>query len=163
MRILFFCFLILCSLLSCTRLPDIQGRGTTYLQGIWRQDSIADPDKLLNYTQHQFKFTCDSFYVDLITYSKVNYYEDSCYNKGVWKEYAKGTYGVRSDTLFLSGTYTKANYKQKISGCYQIGQYHKTFKIDRHEPAKLVFESIEDQRQVSLRLEQEIKCIPQPL
>jgi hypothetical protein len=163
MRIRFFSFLILCSLTACTRLPDIQGKGTEFLQGVWNQDSVANSDKLLNYTQHKFKFTCDSFYVDLITYSRVNYYEDSCYNKGVWKEYAKGTYLVRADTLFLAGTYTKANYKQKISGCYQIGQYIKSFKIDHNEQTKVVLESTGNQREISLNLEQKIMCIPQPL
>ncbi|HMI04306.1 MAG TPA: hypothetical protein VK541_17590 [Pedobacter sp.] len=163
MRILFFSFLILCSLTACTRLPDIQGKGTEFLQGVWNQDSVANSDKLLNYTQHKFKFTCDSFYVDLTTRSSVNYYEDSCYNKGIWREYAKGTYLVRADTLFLAGTYTKANYKQKISGCYQIGQYIKSFKIDHNEQAKLMLENTGNQREISLKLEQKIMCIPQPL
>jgi len=163
MRILYFYFLILCSLTACTRLPDIQGKGAEFLQGVWNQDSIANSDRLLNYTQHKFKFTCDSFYVDLTTYSKVNYYEDSCYNKGVWREYAKGTYAVRADTLFLSGTYTKANYKQKISGCYQIGQYIKNFKIDHYKQTKLMLEGTGNQRQISLKLKQKIMCIPQPL
>jgi hypothetical protein len=163
MRILYFCFLVLCSLTACTRLPDIQGKGAEFLQGVWNQDSIANSDRLLNYTQHKFKFTCDSFYVDLTTYSKVNYYEDSCYNKGVWREYAKGTYAVRADTLFLSGTYTKANYKQKISGCYQIGQYIKNFKIDHYKQTKLMLEGTGNQRQISLKLKQKIMCIPQPL
>jgi hypothetical protein len=163
MRILVFFSLILCSSTACTRLPDIQGKGTEFLQGVWNQDSVANSDKLLNYTQHKFKFTCDSFYVDLTTYSRVNYYEDSCYNKGVWREYAKGTYIVRTDTLFLVGTYTKANYKQKISGCYQIGQYIKSFKIDHNEQTKLMLEGTGNQREISLKLEQKITCVPQPL
>ncbi len=122
---------------SCSRLPNVQGKGEAFLQGVWNQDSIPHAGKLLNYTQHKFKFTCDSFYVDLTTHSKVNYYPDSCFNNGVWKEYAKGVYEVRNDSLILEGTYTKANYKQKISGCYQIGRYIKSFYIKSFEPNKL--------------------------
>ncbi|HKG06665.1 MAG TPA: hypothetical protein VKB19_09425 [Pedobacter sp.] len=148
---------------ACKRLPDVQGKGADFLQGIWNQDSVADAGKLLNYARHKFKFTCDSFYVDLTTHSKVNYYSDSCFNNGIWKEYAKGTYKVRADTVFLAGTYTKANYKQKISGCYQIGQYIKSFRIVFAESETLVLESTENQRLLELDLKQKIKCVPQPL
>lgn len=156
-------FIILCSVLSCRRLPDVQGSGAGFLQGGWNQDSIENAGKLLSYTRHKFRFTCDSFYVELTTHAKVNYYSDSCFNNGVWQEYAKGTYRVRADTIFLSGTYTKANYKQKISGCYQIGQYLKSFRIVVREPELLVLESTENQRMVELSLKQKINCIPQPL
>lgn len=163
MRNLFFFLAVCSSIAACRRLPDIQGKGVTFLQGVWNQDSISDEDKLLTYAQHKFKFTCDSFYVDIVTHSKVNYYEDSCFNKGVWKEYAKGTYQVRNDTIFMTGTYTKANYKQKISGCYQIGQYIKSFKINYSDPKKLVLESSENQKELSLVLKQKIICIQKPL
>jgi len=157
-------FIVLCStVMACRRLPDVQGNGAGFLQGVWNQDSIENAGKLLNYTQHKFKFTCDSFYVDLSTHAKVNYYSDSCFNGGVWKEYAKGTYRVRADTVFLLGTYTKANYKQKISGCYQIGQYLKSFRIVLKEPELLVMESIDNQRIIELSLKQKINCVPQPL
>lgn len=157
-------FIVFCAaLMACRRLPDVQGNGVEFLQGVWDQDSVENAGKLLNYTQHKFKFTCDSFYVDLITHAKVNYYSDSCFNNGVWKEYAKGTYQVRADTIFLLGTYTKANYKQKISGCYQIGQYLKSFRIVLKESELLMLQSTENQRMVEMSLTQKINCIPQPL
>lgn len=148
---------------SCSRLPNVQGKGEAFLQGVWNQDSIPNAGKLLSYAQHKFKFTCDSFYVDLTTHSKVNYYPDSCFNNGVWKEYAKGVYEVRNDSLILEGTYTKANYKQKISGCFQIGRYIKSFYIKSFEPNKLFLQSAGDQRECNLILKEKIICKPKAL
>lgn len=162
-RILFFFLLILCMGSACRRLPNIQGKGEAFLQGIWNQDSIANSGKLLNYTQHKFKFTCDSFYVDMTTHSKVNYYADSCFNNGIWKEYAKGVYVVRGDSLFLEGTFTKANYKQKVSGCYQTGRYSKSFYIKSAKPDAVLLESINDQRDINLSLKERITCEPKEL
>lgn len=156
-------FILLGMSASCRRLPDVQGKGEAFLQGIWNQDSIGNADKLLNYTQNRFKFTCDSFYVDLTTHSKVNYYPDSCFNGGIWKEYAKGVYEVRNDSLFLSGTYTKSNYKQKVSGCYQIGRYEKAFYIKSAEPGQLHLESVGNQRDCNLVLKERIVCQPKAL
>lgn len=155
--------LILCVVFSCKRLPNVQGKGSLVLQGIWSQDSVSNSEKLLNYTHHKFKFTCDSFYVDLTTFSKVNYYADSCFNNGVWKEFAKGVYQVKSDSIFLTGTYTKANYKQKISGCYQIGQYIKVFKIKLTDTTRLLLESTNNQNAIHLKLDKKIVCSPQSL
>lgn len=148
---------------SCTRLPNVQGNGEAVLQGIWNQDTVANADQLLNYTQHKFKFSCDSFYVDLTTHSKVNYYEEACFNKGIWKEYAKGTYLVRNDTLFLKGTFTKANYKQKVSGCYRNGQYISNFKLKSINASHITLESLNDQKECRLALKEKITCVPKEL
>jgi len=157
------CLLLLCCFAGCTRLPDIQGRGYEAFQGVWDQDSVENEDKLLNYTNHHFRITCDSFYVNLITHSKANYYSDSCFNNGIWKEYAKGIYAVRNDSLFLVGTYTKENYRQKISGCYQIGQYIKSFKILEMKKEKVVLESTDNQRIINLFLKEVVICVPKAL
>lgn len=148
---------------SCTRLPNVQGKGEVFLQGVWNQDSIANSVKLLNYTQHHFKISCNSFYVNLTTFSKVNYYANSCFNKGIWKEYAKGTYVVKGDTLMLTGTFTKANYKQKASGCYRNGQYLSNFKIKSSSSTSLVLENLNDQRECTLVLKEKINCVPKEL
>lgn len=158
MRNLFFFLLLTGVMVSCRRLPNVQGKGEAFLQGVWNQDSIANSAHLLNYTQHKFKFTCDSFYVDMVTHSKVNYYSDSCFNGGVWKEYAKGVYAVRADSLFLEGTFTKANYKQKVSGCYQTGRFSKSFLIKSAKPESIQLESISDQRDLNLNLKERIIC-----
>ncbi|MES2417835.1 MAG: fumarate hydratase [Bacteroidota bacterium] len=155
-----FCFLLLT---ACTRMPDVQGKGETFLQGVWNQDSVPNARQLLNYTQHHFKFTCDSFYVDLTTHAKVNYYEASCFNGGVWKEYAKGTYAVKGDTLILVGNFTKANYKQKVSGCYRNGQYLNNFKIKSSDTDRLILENLNDQKECSLVLKEKITCVPKEL
>lgn len=162
-RLFFAFFFLLMLTISCRRLPNVQGEGAASLQGIWNQDSVLGSDQLLSYTQHRFKVSCDSFYVDLVTYSKANYYADSCFNNGIWKEYAKGVYELRADTLFLVGTWTKANYKQKLSGCYHIGQYIRSFKIKTTAPGHLSLESIDEQRDINLVLKQPIKCVPQEL
>lgn len=154
---------MLCVFASCRRMPNVQGKGEAVLQGVWNQDSISAKDKLLSYTQHKFKFTCDSFYVALTTHSKVNYYADSCFNNGIWKEYAKGVYKMRADSLFLLGTYTKENYKQKITGCYKIGQYIKSYKIKSANSEKLVFESTDNQSILVLALKESIICSPKEL
>lgn len=153
----------LMAFLGCERRPNVQGNGEKSLQGVWNQDSIANANNLLNYAQHHIKFTCDSFYVDLTTHSKVNYYEDPCYNNGVWKEYAKGVYEVRKDSLFLLGTYTKSNYKQKVSGCYTVGIYRKNFIIKSTSANHLSLIGLSDQREVNLVLKQKITCVPQEL
>lgn len=157
--------ILLCSaaFFGCERRPNVQGNGSAVLQGIWNQDSVANAAALMSYTQHHIKFTCDSFYVDLTTHSKVNYYEDPCYNNGVWKEYAKGVYEVRKDSLFLLGTYTKSNYKQKVSGCYTIGIYRKSFLLKAAGKQQLYLQSLNDQRDIHLNLKQKITCIPQEL
>ena len=162
-RLLLPLLFLLTAITACRRLPDVQGNGSAFLQGIWSQDSVANADKLLSFTKHKFKFTCDSFYVDLSTYAKVNYYAESCYNNGIWKEYAKGVYEVRNDTLFLLGTWTKADYKQKISGCYNIGQYIKSFKIKSSVPGHLLMESTDNQSELALVLKQQITCKPKSL
>lgn len=148
---------------SCRRLPDVQGKGSDLMQGVWLQDSVPEAEKLLSNTSHKFKITCDSFYVDLTTYSKVNYYADSCFQNGIWKEYAKGVYLVRSDSVFFEGTYTKSNYKQKLSGCYQIGRYIKSFRIKKTSSDKLLLESTDNQRELSLTLSEKIICVPKEL
>jgi hypothetical protein len=148
---------------ACTRLPNVQGKGEAFLQGVWDQDSVDNAYILLNYTQHHLKITCDSFYVDLTTYAKANYYADSCFNNGVWKEYAKGTYSVRNDTLVLNGTFTKSNYKQKVSGCYRIGRYLGNFKIKNSSAAQLKLESLDSQEEIKLILKQRVDCIPKEL
>jgi len=158
--IILFCLM---AFLGCERRPNVQGNGEVFLQGVWNQDSVANAATLMNYTQHKIKFTCDSFYVDLTTHSKVNYYEDPCYNNGVWKEYAKGVYEVRKDSLFLEGTYTKSNYKQKVSGCYTVGIYRKSFIVKSADAEHLYLLSLSDQRDINLILKHKIRCVPQEL
>lgn len=148
---------------SCSRLPDVQGKGEAFMQGVWNQDSIANKAQLQSYTQHHFKFSCDSFYVDYTTHAKVNYYEEECFNNGVWKEYAKGTYQVRNDTLILVGTFTKPNYKQKVSGCYRNGHFISNFKVKSWNAEKIELENLSDQTEIILNLKEKITCVQKAL
>ena len=161
--LLAFALYLLPLLSACTRLPNVQGKGEDFMQGVWNQDSVAYSNKLSNYTKHHFKFTCDSVYIDFETHSEVNFYEDSCYNNGIWKEYAKGVYGVKGDTLIVGATFTHANYKQKISGCYRIGRYERNFLIKKKSADTLVLESMSDQREITLSLKEKVTCVQKEL
>lgn len=160
--LLIFCFF--CAMLSFCRInPNLQGSGENYLQGVWNEDSILYQSALLQYTSHKFKFTCDSFYVTFHTTAKTNIFPDSCYNNGSWLEFAKGIYAVKSDTVYLSGTFTKPNFKQKISGCYRIGQYTETFVVNKKSLGFLELKSLKQHLPVTLKLKEKITCIPQPI
>lgn len=162
-RFLFAFALFFTTFLACRRLPNVQGVGEKFMQGLWIQDSVPGKADLLSFTEHNFKFSCDSFYVEFTTHAKVNYYEEECFNNGLWKEYAKGTYKVQGDTLFLVGTFTKANYKQKVSGCYRNGQYISKFKVKRQNKEKLILEGLIDHNVYFLTLKEKFNCIPKPL
>ena len=152
----------LCFLLSaCEFNPNIQGSGEKFLQGVWEEDSVQYQDQLLQYTRHKFTFTCDSFYATLITKARVNEYPDSCFNNGTWTEYAKGVYSMDKDTLYLRGTYTKANFKQKISGCYHIGEYLPVLIVKEYIPDKLLLQ--DKHIFMNLSLKKEIVCKPKRL
>ena len=155
-----FCLLIFN---ACKFNPNIQGTGADFLQGVWTEDSILYSQDLIQYTSHEYKFSCDSFYVTLNTFAKANIYPDSCFNEGRWTEYAKGVYSVSSDSLMLVGTFTKSNFKQKISGCYRIGQYIETYIVRDRSPEAIHLSSLRQHRPIQLSLKQRINCIPKPL
>lgn len=154
---------ILFTFASCKFNPNLQGKGEDYLQGVWQEDSILYHDRLLQHTAHQFRFTCDSFYVKFDTYSKMNIYPDSCYNQGKWLEYAKGTYILRNDSLLLSGTFTKSNFKQKISGCYRIGLYLETYLITEATETSIQLISLQQHRPIQLVIKEKTNCVQRPI
>lgn len=138
----------------------MQQEGAQEVQGVWIQESVPMQDGLLQYTLHEFKFICDSVYVTMHTTSKVKNVADTCYADGTWREYAKGVYVVRGDSLLVDGLYTKADGKQKITGCYRSGQYLPRFKINQTTADSLVLEGRFDQRTIHLRKTADITCIP---
>src|SRR6476661_9403340 len=154
--IFLFCFLALL-VSACKFNPNIQGPGTEVAQGIWEEGKVPYEDRLLTSTRHEYKFTCDSFYVTFRTKSKVNIYPDSCYNGGNWTEYVRGTYEQRHDTLYLAGTFTKSNFKQKISGCYRIGQYLNALVLKKSTDSVLVFDDLQQHTPLTLKLKKRIK------
>src|ERR1700748_2033719 len=70
--LLAFTFFLAFSLAACHRNPDTQTPGQGYLQGEWQQDSVTKQSQLVNYSLYRLKFTCDSFFMTINSYSKVN-------------------------------------------------------------------------------------------
>lgn len=138
----------------------MQHEGDERLQGIWVQDSTPMQEQLLEYTHHEFKFTCDSIYVTMHTTSHVVRSTDSCYQDGEWTEYAKGVYVVRGDSLLVDGLYTRENWRQKISGCHRSGQFLPRYKILAWSADSITLENRFDQRPIQLRRTEVITCVP---
>lgn len=160
------CILFLFSgflLAACKFNPNYQGRGSEFLQGVWEEVPVSYQDSLIQYTRHSFRFTCDSVYVTLETTAKANYYPDSCFNNGGWSEYAKGNYVIKNDTLYILSTFTNSNFKQKLSGCYRIGQYLPSFVIKKKAEERLELEGIQQHIPVTLQLKEKTTCVPKPL
>ncbi len=154
---------LLMLLTSCRFNPNMQGEGSPSLQGEWVEAHQNYQDSLIQYTSSRFTFTCDSFYVELNTKAKANYFDDHCFNSGQWKEYAKGNYVLSNDTLYLVGTFTKANYKQKLDGCYRIGQYLPTYLVKSSSPEKIELINLQEGNSVIIDLKKRLTCTPKPL
>jgi hypothetical protein len=160
-----FCFLLLALTLSaCSFNPNLQGRGEGYIQGEWQQDSIPMQKQLLNYSLYNFKFSCDSFYVSVRSYSKINSGADSCMNAGHWTEYIRGTYHQNKDTLHLKGNFCNADFSlKKAGGCFRSGVYEELFTVNKKTDSLVQFLSTSSVIPVNLRLIKKITCNPKPL
>lgn len=118
--------------------------GEAFLQGKWTEDSLEDKSQLISYQTFNFTFTCDSFYTVISNYSKVDLQGGSCYDKGEWKEYAKGYYKVAGDTLKFNGNFVDNEFKYKTQGsCYRSGKFTDSFIIDSKTDSSLVLKSLE--------------------
>lgn len=157
--------LILCSstFSSCKFNPNIQGKGREDLQGIWEEGTVVYQNERLQYSKHKFRFSCDSVYITINTFAKFSTYPDSCFNNGEWTEYAKGVYQTQNDTLSITATFTKSNFKQKISGCYRIGQYLPVFVIRKNIRDTLHLEGLQDHLPLNLILKEKTVCVQKPL
>lgn len=163
LQTVFFLLFTLIAFSACRFNPEIQKPGHPSFQGVWEEEPLSYRDSLILHTKHTFRFSCDSFYVSIETFSKANYYADSCFRNGHWKEYAKGNYVVRNDTLYIIGTYTKENFKQKLSGCFRTGQYIPMFLIRKTSPEKIELMNLEQHLPMTLKLKEKTTCTPQPL
>ena len=86
-----FTFLLIAfSFASCSFNPGLQGKGEAYLQGEWQQDSVPMQKKLTEYSLYNISFSCDSFYMQIKSFSKVDNGADKCTTSGHWTEYVKG-------------------------------------------------------------------------
>jgi len=156
------CFVLLA---SCSFNPNYQGKGTAYLQGEWKQDSVSSEKQLVNYSLYHFTFNCDSFFVQMENFSKVNYGADSCMKNGHWFEYAKGYYEMNGDTLHIKGFYANANYSLKNpGGCFNSGVYEDKFKVSHNADSTLLnLLPLSSTIALKLKLVKRITCVPKPL
>ncbi len=152
--------LVLLLIGSCKFKPNVQEKGSGFLQGIWQESSNPADVQLMTLEKKRFTFTCDSFYLVIKTTSKVDLFGDSCYNNGNWQEYVKGTYIVQKDTIRLKGSFVSAAYRLKTSACYRNGNYEETFLINKKWPLKAVFLKIPGNQTINLNLEKKLICKP---
>ena len=149
---------------SCWMNPNMQKPGVKEFQGEWQQDSVPMQKKLLTYSLYHFKFTCDSFFVSIKTFTKVNYGADSCMKAGHWTEYTKGNYGQRNDSLFLKGEFCKPDFTLKeTAGCFRFGMYEEVFKVTKKTDSVYQFSSTSAVIPITARLIKRTTCIVKPL
>ncbi len=159
-----FCFLLLALSFGCWFNPNVQGKGQVYLQGEWRQDFIPNQKRLLQYSLYHLKFSCDSFYIQVNSFSKVNNSADTCLHSDHWSEYIKGTYRQRNDTLFIKGQFCNADYSLKEdAGCLRTGVYEEAFKVSKKTDSVIQFASTSNVIPINARLIKHTTCNPKPL
>ncbi len=162
-RLSAFTFLLL-AFFSCHRNPNTQTPGQSYLQGEWQQDSVTMQSQLVSYSLYRLKFSCDSFFMTINSYSKVNTGSDSCMNSGRWAEYTKGTYEQKSDTLHLKGQFCNADMTLKDDkGCFRSGDYEEYFKISKKTDSLVQFASTTNVIPINAHLVKRTSCHPKPL
>lgn len=154
--------LVLC--VGCGVNPNLQGKGEVFLQGEWQQDSIPMQKKLLEYSLYHLKFSCDSFYIHINSFSKVNNGADTCMNSGHWAEYIKGAYQRSNDTLHLKGQFCNSDFSLKDEGgCFRSGVYEDLFKVSQKSDSLIQFSIVSSVIPINARLIKHTTCNPKPL
>lgn len=149
---------------GCGLNPNLQGKGEVYLQGEWQQDSVPKQKQLLQYSLYHLSFSCDSFYIRINSFSKVNNGPDTCMNSGHWAEYIKGRYQQRNDTLHLKGQFCNADFSLKSEGgCFRSGVYEDFFKVSKKADSLIQFSSISNVIPINAHLIKRTTCNPKPL
>jgi hypothetical protein len=152
------------SLTSCSFNPPLQGKGSEVLQGEWQQDSIGNTSQLVNYTRYRFRFSCDSVFIRMENFSKVNYGTDTCMNKGHWFEYAGATYGLKNNALHIKGFYCDDKYRLKEpGGCFSYGVYENTFRLTFKGDSDMVLLPASTTLPIQLKRIKKWACVPKPL
>ena len=154
----------LVALAGCSLNPSFQGKGEAYLQGQWKQDSIPMQKQLLSYSLYEFKFSCDSVYGTIRSFSKVNNGYDTCMNTGKWTEFFRGTYQQTDDTLRIKGNFCNSDFSLKEpKGCFRSGVYQDVFKVTPKGDSLVQLSSTSNVIPVNLRLINKIVCNLKPL
>lgn len=146
---------------ACRFNSNYQNVGESALQGTWIQESVPHQNELLSYSLHEFRFSCDSVYVTIRNFAKEPIIVDSCYNGGEWTEYAQGLYVIRNDSLLIEATYMHENGKQKLTGCYHIGQYLPRLSIGKQTADSLYLQDRNSYIPMNLRKIKSTTCVPQ--
>jgi len=159
-----FCFLLLAFTSSCWFNPNMQTPGESSLQGEWQQDSVTNQKQLLSYSLYHIKFSCDSFFMSIHSFSKIDNGVDTCMRSGQWMEYTRGTYVQTHDTLRLKGQFANADMTVKDDkGCFRAGDYREDFKVTKKSDSLIRFASTINIIPVDLRLIKRTTCHPKPL
>jgi hypothetical protein len=159
-----FCSLFSALSSSCHFNPNMQTPGEGYLQGEWQQDSIPNQKQLITYSLYHLKFTCDSFFVAINSFSKVNTGADTCMSSGRWTEYCRGTYEQKHDTLHLKGQFCNADMTIKDDkGCFRSGDYEEVFKVSEKKGSLVQFASTSNVIPINAHLIKKISCHLKPL
>lgn len=149
---------------GCSPNANLQGKGEVYLQGEWQQDSIPMQKQLLEYAIYHLQFSCDSFYMQINSFSKVNAGADTCMKSGHWTEYVKGNYDQRNDTLHLKGQFCNADHSLKEEGgCFRAGIYQEFFKVSKKGDSLIQFSSTSNVIPINAHLIKRTICDPKPL
>lgn len=162
--LLAFAFLLIAfCLVSCSFNANLQGKGEAYLQGEWRQDFVPMQKKLTEYSLYNISFSCDSFYMQIKSFSKVDNGSDKCTASGHWTEYIKGAYQQHGDTLHMRGQFCNANYSLKQEGgCFRSGIYEETFMVKKNSDS-LVSLTGSSVIPIGLHLKKRTACTQKPL
>jgi hypothetical protein len=159
-----FCFLLSALSAGCWFNPNMQTPGRPWLQGEWQQDSVTNQKQLVTYSLVHLKFSCDSFFMAIHTFSKVNNGPDSCMNSGHWAEYTRGNYEQRHDTLYLKGQFCNADGSLKDDkGCFRSGDYKESFIVSKKTDSLFHFASTTSVIPIDARLIKRTSCHPKPL
>ncbi len=133
--------------------------GEAFLQGKWSEDSLENESQLVSYQHFDFTFTCDSFYTVINNFSKADLQGGECYDKGTWKEYAKGYYKVAGDTLKFDGNFVDMEFKYKTQGsCYRSGKFTDSFLINNKTDSIFTLKSLETGTLHQLLLKEKLSC-----
>ena len=142
----------------------MQTRGQLYLQGQWQQQPDSVNKQLISYTLYNFKFSCDSFYVVMKSFTKVNNGPDNCMSSGRYTEYAKGKYEQHQDTVVMKGFFCNADYSLKdVGGCFRSGVYEDYFKTKVQSDSVIKMTSTSSILPLNLHLVKRLNCVPKPL
>lgn len=150
------------ALSACTFNKKEQDKGINFLQGKWSEGAVENKEQLVSYQKHDFTFTCDSFYLQVKSFAKVNLNGGPCYDKNSWKEYAKGYYKLVGDTLKLEGNFVSEHYKFKAeNSCYRVGKYQENFVVIEKANDLITIKSLQTSLTHQLMLKQKLRCKPQ--